>query len=104
MKSFSRISLCLTVVALAMISIAWTPWGAIYESARDERSVGDQATDKKISLAMVKILRAAGMEFAILGIGRSDYTDQTFRDHIHKALEEFREDYTEDPAFLDMLY
>ena len=52
MKSTPGISLCLTVVVLAMISVAWTPWGAIYDSARDERSVGDQASDKKISLAI----------------------------------------------------
>lgn len=52
MKSISRISLCLMVLFLAMISVAWTPWGAIYESARDERSVADQAVDKKISLTI----------------------------------------------------
>ena len=52
MKSISRFSLCLTVIAFAMISVAWTPWGAIYESARDERSVGDQAADKNISLTI----------------------------------------------------
>lgn len=44
--------LCLLLISLALTSVAWTPWGAIYESARDERSVGDQATDKKISLTI----------------------------------------------------
>lgn len=52
MHSSARIPICLMIIALAMISIAWTPWGSIYESARDERSVGDQATDKKISLTI----------------------------------------------------
>lgn len=42
----------LLLLCLTMLSIAWTPWGAIYESARDERSVGDQASDKKISLGI----------------------------------------------------
>ncbi|OIQ51155.1 Osmotically-inducible protein Y precursor [Pseudodesulfovibrio hydrargyri] len=40
------------ILSLALSSLAWTPWGAIYESARDERSVGDQAADKKISLSI----------------------------------------------------
>jgi hyperosmotically inducible protein len=40
------------VLCLALSSLAWTPWGAIYGSARDERSVGDQAADKKISLSI----------------------------------------------------
>lgn len=44
--------MCLIIVCFAMISIAWTPWGAIYESARDERSVGDQTIDKQISLTI----------------------------------------------------
>ena len=56
MKTTPRIPLCLTLVLLAMISVAWTPWGAIYESARDERSVADQAVDKKISLTIKKNL------------------------------------------------
>lgn len=42
------------LLCLTLSSIAWTPWGAIYGSARDERSVGDQAADKKISLAIKK--------------------------------------------------
>lgn len=42
----------LLILCLALASVAWTPWGAIYGSARDERSVGDQATDKKISLGI----------------------------------------------------
>jgi len=52
MKISSHASLCLTLVLLAMISVAWTPWTSIYESARDERSVADQAVDKKISLTI----------------------------------------------------
>jgi len=52
MKTPTKTILCLILAALAMISVAWTPWGAIYESARDERSVGDQAADKKISLSI----------------------------------------------------
>lgn len=52
MRRPNRIELCLTIVCFAMISIAWTPWGAIYESARDERSVADQAIDKQISLSI----------------------------------------------------
>ncbi|MEF2230450.1 MAG: BON domain-containing protein [Pseudodesulfovibrio sp.] len=52
MKSNAHTPLCLTLAILAMISIAWTPWGSIYESARDERSVADQTIDKKISLTI----------------------------------------------------
>jgi len=52
MKSTPRLIFCLTVISFAMISIAWTPWGAVYESVRDERSVGDQAIDKQISLTI----------------------------------------------------
>lgn len=44
------------VLALAIAFIlpvpsaqAFTPWGAVYDAARDERSVGDIAADKKIS-------------------------------------------------------
>ncbi|WP_272700522.1 BON domain-containing protein [Desulfovibrio sp. Fe33] len=43
---------CALILCLALSSIAWTPWGAIYGSARDERSVGDQAADKQISLTI----------------------------------------------------
>lgn len=50
MKRTTHLIPCLMIVCFAMISIAWTPWGAIYESARDERSVGQQADDKRISL------------------------------------------------------
>lgn len=56
MKSPHRIALCLIIICFAMISVAWTPWGAVYESARDERSIGDQATDKAISLGIKKDL------------------------------------------------
>ncbi|WP_285907227.1 BON domain-containing protein [Pseudodesulfovibrio pelocollis] len=43
---------CVLLITLALACVAWTPWGAIYGSARDERSVGDQAADKKISLTI----------------------------------------------------
>ncbi|MFH1913373.1 MAG: BON domain-containing protein [Pseudomonadota bacterium] len=43
---------CVLLITLALACVAWTPWGAIYGSARDERSVGDQATDKRISLSI----------------------------------------------------
>lgn len=56
MKRTNQRALCLTIVICAMISIAWTPWGAIYESARDERSVADQAVDKQISLSIKSTL------------------------------------------------
>jgi hyperosmotically inducible protein len=52
MKPNLKLILCLTIISFAMISVAWTPWGAIYDSARDERSVGDQAIDKQISLSI----------------------------------------------------
>ncbi|EGB16534.1 transport-associated protein [Pseudodesulfovibrio mercurii] len=45
-------ALVVLILGLALSSLAWTPWGAIYGSARDERSVGDQATDKQISLSI----------------------------------------------------
>jgi hyperosmotically inducible periplasmic protein len=35
---------------------AMTPWGAIYDAARDERSVGDIAADKKISTTIKSAL------------------------------------------------
>ena len=38
------------LICFAMLCIAWTPWGTIYESAMDERSVAQQADDKRISL------------------------------------------------------
>lgn len=52
MRTPTRSASCLLIVCLALASAAWTPWGAIYGSARDERSVGDQAADKKISLSI----------------------------------------------------
>jgi len=52
MQQPNRIVLCLIIICFAMISLALTPCGAIYESARDERSVGDQAMDKQISLSI----------------------------------------------------
>lgn len=52
MKRLTRTALCLIVICFAMSSIAWTPWGAVYESARDERSIGQQADDKRISLGI----------------------------------------------------
>jgi len=50
MKCMTRPTVCLMIVCFAIISVAWTPWGAVYESARDERSVTQQADDKRISL------------------------------------------------------
>ncbi|MDC0335693.1 BON domain-containing protein [Pseudodesulfovibrio sp.] len=50
MKRTSRLIACLIVISLSIACIAWTPWGSIYESARDERSVTQQADDKRISL------------------------------------------------------
>lgn len=50
MNRTTRLTLCLMIICFAMISIAWTPWGTIYESARDERSIAQQADDKRISL------------------------------------------------------
>ncbi len=52
MNFISKSTICLIVIICAMINIAWTPWGSIYESARDERSVADQAADKQISLSI----------------------------------------------------
>lgn len=52
MKQRKHLAICMTLICLAMINVAWTPWGAVYESVRDERSVGDQAADKKISLSI----------------------------------------------------
>ncbi|MBU1229405.1 MAG: BON domain-containing protein [Proteobacteria bacterium] len=37
------------LLALPALASAYTPWGAIYDAARDERSVSDIAADKKIS-------------------------------------------------------
>lgn len=52
MNTRFRLAACAAIVCLALASAAWTPWGAIYGSARDERSLGDQATDNKISLSI----------------------------------------------------
>jgi hyperosmotically inducible protein len=52
MKNLKKTIASLVLVTLALACAAWTPWGAIYGSARDERSVGDQAADKKISLSI----------------------------------------------------
>lgn len=52
MNHTSKSITCLALLVLALACAAWTPWGAIYDSARDERSVGDQAADKKISLTI----------------------------------------------------
>jgi hyperosmotically inducible protein len=53
------------LLCLALTSLAWTPWGAIYGSARDERSVGDQAADKKISLSIKGDLADKDSELAL---------------------------------------
>lgn len=37
------------LLALPAWSQAFTPWGAVYDAARDERSVGDITADKKIT-------------------------------------------------------
>lgn len=50
MNWLKQTAFALLVISLSLSCIAWTPWGAIYESARDERSVGQQADDKRISL------------------------------------------------------
>lgn len=39
----------MVLVFFASEALAFTPWGAIYETARDERSVGVIAKDKEIS-------------------------------------------------------
>ncbi|WP_319542689.1 BON domain-containing protein [uncultured Pseudodesulfovibrio sp.] len=54
MKRHKLVLSSLLMLCLLLSSIAWTPWGAIYGSARDERSVGDQAVDKEISLSIKK--------------------------------------------------
>lgn len=41
--------LAAAIVLPATPAKAFTPWGAIYDAARDERSVGDITADKKIS-------------------------------------------------------
>ena len=55
----------LAVLALAMVvalglpakpASAFTPWGAVYDAARDERSVGTIAADKKISTSIKSAL------------------------------------------------
>lgn len=56
MKNPKLILSTLLIVCLAISTIAWTPWGAIYGSARDERSVGDQTADKEISLSIKKAM------------------------------------------------
>ena len=56
MRKPSSIPTCLLILCLAFSSAAWTPWGAIYGSARDERSVGDQASDTEISLSIKKAM------------------------------------------------
>ncbi|MCJ2162970.1 MULTISPECIES: BON domain-containing protein [unclassified Pseudodesulfovibrio] len=55
MRKPGSIPICL-ILCLALSSAAWTPWGAIYGSARDERSVGDQASDTEISLSVKKAM------------------------------------------------
>lgn len=50
MRNDIRTIPCLLLIVTALSCVAWTPWGAIYESARDERSVGQQADDKRISV------------------------------------------------------
>jgi hyperosmotically inducible protein len=52
MRHSTPLAPIMLILCLGLSSLAWTPWGAIYGSARDERSVGDQAADKKISLSI----------------------------------------------------
>ena len=52
MKTKSRIISVLVLMALASASFAFTPWGAVYESARDERSIGQQAKDKAVVVSI----------------------------------------------------
>lgn len=52
---------CSLIILAALLSIpalagAFTPWGAIYDAARDERSVGTIAADKKISTSIKSTL------------------------------------------------
>jgi hyperosmotically inducible protein len=43
-------------LAMPLCSSAFTPWGAIYDAARDERSVGTITADKKISTTIKSTL------------------------------------------------
>jgi hyperosmotically inducible protein len=52
MRYFRPLAPITLILCFALSCLAWTPWGAVYESARDERSVSDQAADKKISLSI----------------------------------------------------
>jgi hyperosmotically inducible protein len=61
----SKPILCLMAVMLALACTAWTPWTSIYESARDERSVIDQASDKKISLSIKAALADRDAKMAL---------------------------------------
>lgn len=53
MQRSSQALLALALVAGLVLpakpASAFTPWGAVYDAARDERSVGDITADKKIS-------------------------------------------------------
>lgn len=43
--------------------------------------------------------------FAVLGIGRTDYTDDSYRDYIHKALKEFAPNYSEyELSFAELIH
>ena len=84
----------LIVLTLALASLAWTPWGAVYESARDERSLKEQAADKAIVLSVkgaladrdakkalkVKVYSFVGRVFLV---GAVD--DEAFRDFAVKT-------------------
>jgi hyperosmotically inducible protein len=89
MKHARRTTACLLLVAMALACAAWTPWGAVYGSIRDERSVADQAADKKISLSIKGALADRDAKMAlkihvycflrhVYLVGAID--DRTFRD------------------------
>lgn len=48
-RTVSVLAALVLALALALPAQAFTPWGAIYDAARDERSVAVIAADKKIS-------------------------------------------------------
>lgn len=51
MRKFTTIA-PLLILCLILLTTACSPWGTVYGSARDERSVGDQAADTEIALSI----------------------------------------------------
>ena len=43
-------------------------------------------------------------KFAILGVSRTSYEDESYRDYVIKALQEFTEDFKEDEEFISMVH